>query len=531
MCEIKKKKSNWLIPIVAMLLANTISLTAVAQEDWPKAPERFYGNVTINGRPAPDGTLVSAWINGVEKISQATIDGKYGYVPPATEEFQVSGSAGDIIIFKIYDVIVGNDTLNNGGITRKDLSLTDTEPPSKVTGLSVKDAKDGKLSLTWDAATDNLAISYYKIYRNGNFLINCTGLSYQDTGLTNGQSYSYQVSAVDIAGNEGDKSDPKSGTPTATSEEPGPGPSPGEITPPVDNPPVISDVSHQPATVTSIDNVTITAVVTDDNAITSVDLYWNDGTLHSKAMTLQTGNTYSATIGPFTAGTTVTYYIQAVDNAPQATTSDTYSFTVQNATQPSSAQPEEEKTEKPEEKPAIVNLTIDTITAGETKNISLKEYGLPIEGIKITATNNVTNVKIKVEKLTQKPANITKPPSEKIYIYLNIEENINESDIASFTIKFKVEKTWITNNNIDKNMILLMRYHNGSWQELPTTLVKEDETNVYYEATMTGFSIFAIAVKEKIKISPFSWIIYIAITAITLAIIAIIIILYKKKVF
>ena len=299
----------------------------------------------------------------------------------------------------------------------------------------------------------------------------------------------------------------------------------------VDNPPVISTVSHSPTTITSNDTITITAVVTDDNAITSVDLYWNDGTLHSKAMTLQTGNTYSATIGPFTAGTTVTYYIQAVDNAPQATTSDTYSFTVQNATQPSSAQPEEEKTEKPEEKPAIVNLTIDTITAGETKNISLKEYGLPIEEIKITATNNVTNVKIKVEKLTQKPANITKPPSEKIYIYLNIEENINESDIASFTIKFKVEKTWITNNNIDKNMILLMRYHNGSWQELPTTLVKEDETYVYYEATVTGFSIFAIAVKEKIKISPFSWIIYIAITATTLAIIAIIIILYKKKAF
>jgi len=297
----------------------------------------------------------------------------------------------------------------------------------------------------------------------------------------------------------------------------------------VDNPPVISTVSHSPTTITSNDTITITAVVTDDNAITSVDLYWNDGTLHSKAMTLQTGNTYSATIGPFTAGTTVTYYIQAVDNAPQATTSDTYSFTVQNATQPSPAQPEEEKTEKPEVKPAIVNLTIDTITAGETKNISLKEYGLPIEEIKITATNNVTNVKIKVEKLTQKPANITKPPSEKIYIYLNIEENINESNITSFIIKFKVEKTWITNNSIDKNMIVLMRYHNGSWQELPTTLVKEDETNIYYEATMTGFSIFAIAVKEKI--SPFSWIIYIAITAITLAIIAIIIILYKKKAF
>jgi len=303
-----------------------------------------------------------------------------------------------------------------------------------------------------------------------------------------------------------------------------------EAAAPVDNPPVISSISRSPVTVASGDIVTITAIITDDNAIISVDLYWNDGTLHSKAMTLQTGNTYSATIGPFTGGTTVSYYIKAIDNAPQATISDTYSFTVQNITIPSPpvTQPEE-KPQQPEEKPVIINITIDHITAGETKNISLKSYETPLEEIKITAANNITNIKINIKKLEEKPANVTTPPSEKIYIYLNIEENINESDIASFTVKFKVEKTWITNNSIDKNMIVLMRYHNGSWQELPTTLVKEDETYVYYEATVTGFSIFAIAAKEKV--SPFSWIIYIAITAITLAIIAIIIILYKKKVF
>jgi len=97
----------------------------------------------------------------------------------------------------------------------------DNELPSKVTGLSVTDVKDGKLNLAWNAATDNVAIDHYKIYRDGNFLINRTITSYQDTGLTNGHSYTYQISAVDTSGNEGAKSDPKSGIPTATSSSQG----------------------------------------------------------------------------------------------------------------------------------------------------------------------------------------------------------------------------------------------------------------------------------------------------------------------
>ena len=106
-------------------------------------------------------------------------------------------------------------------------TTTDNEPPSKVTGLTVTNAKDGKLNLVWDTATDNVAIDHYKIYRDSTFLINRTTTSYQNTGLTNGHSYTYQVSAVDTSGNEGEKSDPKSGTPTASGGGGG-----GDSTPP-----------------------------------------------------------------------------------------------------------------------------------------------------------------------------------------------------------------------------------------------------------------------------------------------------------
>ncbi len=93
---------------------------------------------------------------------------------------------------------------------------TDTQLPSQVNGLTVINARDGKLNLSWDTATDNVAVDHYKIYRDNVFLLNRTTTSYQDTGLTNDVTYAYQVSAVDTSGNEGTKSDPGSGTPTAS---------------------------------------------------------------------------------------------------------------------------------------------------------------------------------------------------------------------------------------------------------------------------------------------------------------------------
>ena len=96
----------------------------------------------------------------------------------------------------------------------------DNEPPSKVTGLSVTDANDGKLNLVWNHATDNVGIDHYNIYRDGDnepvVMVPYPTNSYQDTGLTNGKVYTYQVSAVDTSENEGEKSDPETGTPTVT---------------------------------------------------------------------------------------------------------------------------------------------------------------------------------------------------------------------------------------------------------------------------------------------------------------------------
>ena len=120
-----------------------------------------------------------------------------------------------VISFKVQD----DDLAWSSSVTKTlTIYFTDIQPPTKVTNLTVEDAKNGKLHLSWDQATDNVKVENYNIYRDNEFLINTnTNLTiYNDTGLINGQSYMYNICAVDFSGNEGEKSDPISGTPTKT---------------------------------------------------------------------------------------------------------------------------------------------------------------------------------------------------------------------------------------------------------------------------------------------------------------------------
>ncbi len=88
-------------------------------------------------------------------------------------------------------------------------------------------AGDGEVSLSWDTPSDDggSAITNYRIYRgttSGNLdLLTTVGnvLTYTDTGLTNGQTYYYRVSAVNDVG-EGSRSNEVSATPEADTTVP-----------------------------------------------------------------------------------------------------------------------------------------------------------------------------------------------------------------------------------------------------------------------------------------------------------------------
>ncbi|NUT38042.1 MAG: DUF4832 domain-containing protein [Hamadaea sp.] len=76
----------------------------------------------------------------------------------------------------------------------------DCTPPSAPT-LSSTGKTDTSVSLSWTAATDNVGVTGYEVFRGSTLVGSPTGTSFTDTGLTASTAYAYTVKARDAAGN------------------------------------------------------------------------------------------------------------------------------------------------------------------------------------------------------------------------------------------------------------------------------------------------------------------------------------------
>ena len=89
----------------------------------------------------------------------------------------------------------------------------DTTAPSTPAGLTGTPVAAGRIDLAWTAATDNVAVAGYNVYRDGAKVNTAPvgSISYSDTGLVGGANHTYTVKAVDAAANESAASGPWSG--------------------------------------------------------------------------------------------------------------------------------------------------------------------------------------------------------------------------------------------------------------------------------------------------------------------------------
>lgn len=57
------------------------------------------------------------------------------------------------------------------------------------------------VDLTWSAATDNVRVSGYRVYRNGVLISTTNSLSFRDKHVSKYKIYKYHLIAFDAAGN------------------------------------------------------------------------------------------------------------------------------------------------------------------------------------------------------------------------------------------------------------------------------------------------------------------------------------------
>jgi hypothetical protein len=115
--------------IVAALLFFLSGIVPVNAQEIPDIPHAFYGSVTINGNPAPDGTKISARVSKGDIIQTqnpvTTINGEYGTGNSPYLLVQGYGIRGATITFYVNnEVAEGTATFSSGAISRMNLSIT-----------------------------------------------------------------------------------------------------------------------------------------------------------------------------------------------------------------------------------------------------------------------------------------------------------------------------------------------------------------------------------------------------------------------
>jgi len=118
----------------AFLILISIMVTTVFA--IPGIPHQFKGTVTINGSPAPDGTIVDAVVEG-DTFRTGSISGVFGTDPadPFFVKDPNGGRAGKTIEFFVDGTSVFTKTFENGVFTNLgNFDITREEPPPEDTG-------------------------------------------------------------------------------------------------------------------------------------------------------------------------------------------------------------------------------------------------------------------------------------------------------------------------------------------------------------------------------------------------------------
>jgi chitodextrinase/PKD repeat protein len=110
------------------------------------------------------------------------------------------------VIFAALFVGLGLSGCGGGGVEETTnipgSTAPDTTAPSTPTGLTATAASSSQINLSWTAATDNVGVTGYNVYRGGGQIATLGAVTtFQNNGLTASTTYSYTVQAFDAVGN------------------------------------------------------------------------------------------------------------------------------------------------------------------------------------------------------------------------------------------------------------------------------------------------------------------------------------------
>ena len=286
--------------------APSVDLRVVARSNADKRPPS-----PPSGLPQQGGTSTSITLSWQATSDNVGVTGyeivRNGLSIGSTDSATLSFTDRGLVSGTRYSYVVrardaaGNWSLSSAGLTASPSSVAvqDIVAPTVPSGLKVEGTSPDSVVLSWTAATDNVAVTAYDLFRDGKLLVNLNSkvFSYADTGLNASSTYTYTVQARDGAGNTSSLSAAVTAKTTAAT------PSKDSLAP--------TAPSGLAANSVGTDSLSLSWQAASDNTgVSGYDILRNNALIASVG-----GSVLSYTDSGLTAATAYSYKVRAQDTA------------------------------------------------------------------------------------------------------------------------------------------------------------------------------------------------------------------------
>ena len=169
----------------------------------PTSGQNVSGTITVSAAASDNFGVVGV---------QFKVDGNNLGPEDTTNPYSVSWNTttvanGNRTLTAVARDAAANTTVSSP-VTVNVANPVDTTPPSTPTGVTATPGSATQINVTWGAATDNVSVTGYRVFRDGVSVTTVTTTSYSDTGRQPSTTYSYTIAALDGAGNSSPQSSP-----------------------------------------------------------------------------------------------------------------------------------------------------------------------------------------------------------------------------------------------------------------------------------------------------------------------------------
>ena len=145
--------------------------------------------------------------------------------------------------------------------------------------------------------------------------------------------------------------------------------------------------------------------------------------------------------------------------------------------------------------PTTTTETIPTASPGSPAVVNVNSSNMGLTKLTVNVSQTVSNISITITKLNSTQGadlRISLGRNGALYEAYEINTTLSNSNISNVEINFKVNKTWLANQNRTVTSVRLYRYVNNAWTRITTTLTGQDSQYYYFSAVSPGFSTFVV---------------------------------------